>query len=84
MEIKVYAYYCCGDKHPLQTGAEEAMDTLNIQGSVELVTDRSIIEKEGLVNLPILSVDGRHVITGRNAYPNEIRHLLLDMKYNKP
>lgn len=83
MEIKVYTYYCCGEKHPLQIAAEEAVDTLNINAKVELITDKEIIEKENLINLPILSVDGQHVIKGRNAYPNEVRHILLEKKYKE-
>ena len=55
----------CANCHKLEALARQAVQQLNLDAKVELVTDMQEIMRRGILNTPALVIDGRVVSTGR-------------------
>ena len=55
----------CANCHKLEALARQAVQQLNLDAKVELVTDMQEIMRRVILNTPALVIDGRVVSTGR-------------------
>ena len=67
----------CPKCKKLAEAAEEAANALGIQYTIEKVTAINDIIAFGVMATPSLAVDGKVVLVGRVATPDEIKKLLV-------
>ena len=66
----------CKNCHRLQQNAQEAIDVLELDASVEMVTDYPTIVSYGVMSTPGLVVDEKLISSGRVPSAAEIREVL--------
>ena len=66
----------CANCHALADRTTEALGRLGREGTVEHVTDYSVIASYGVMNTPALVADGKVVVAGRVPEIEEIQELL--------
>lgn len=75
MNIKVLGPGCMNCK-TLESRTKEALQKLNIEASIEKVTDYSEILSYGLVRTPGLLIDNKIVVQGRVPSVEQIQEIL--------
>ena len=66
----------CSRCTKLKENAEQAVQELGIEASVEKIDDINVIAGFGVMVTPALAVDGEVKIVGKVASPEEIKQLL--------
>ncbi len=62
--------------HQAKQNAEQAIQELGIEASVEKIEDINVITGFGVMMTPALAVDGEVKIVGKTSSPEEIKQLL--------
>ncbi|PKM55683.1 MAG: redox-active disulfide protein 2 [Firmicutes bacterium HGW-Firmicutes-3] len=76
MEIKVLGPGCKNCTN-LEANTKKALEELNIEATVEKVTDMKEIMGYGVMRTPALVVDGKLKMMGRVPKPSEIKEYLV-------
>ncbi|PKM94403.1 MAG: redox-active disulfide protein 2 [Firmicutes bacterium HGW-Firmicutes-1] len=76
MEIKVLGPGCKNCK-VLEENTQKAVKALNLDATIEKVTDMKEIIGYGVMRTPALVVDGTVKVMGRVPSPEEIKELLI-------
>lgn len=77
MQVKVLGAGCA-NCHALEDRANQALQQLGADGSVELITDLARIAGYGVMSTPALVVDGQLVSTGRVPELGELMSMLTE------
>lgn len=66
----------CSKCEQLQANAEQAMNDLGLEASVEKIQDINEITRFGVMMTPALAIDGEVKLVGKVASPEEIKKFL--------
>jgi len=66
----------CSKCKQLQANAEQAMNDLGLEATVEKIQDINEITRFGVMMTPALAVDGEVKLVGKVATPEEIKKIL--------
>ena len=66
----------CSNCHRLEANAKQALDALDLQATVEKVTDFADIASYGVLRTPGLVVNDQVLVSGRVPDPTELARLL--------
>jgi len=75
--IQVLGSGCPTCKKLLET-VKKIVSELKIEADVKYITDVSEIVKMGVMNSPVLAIDGKSVLTGSGRSDEEIKNALLE------
>ncbi|MBE0600646.1 MAG: thioredoxin family protein [Firmicutes bacterium] len=70
----------CKNCHKLMENTEEALTSLGLDDTVELVSDLAVIAGYGVLSTPALVVDGKVVSTGRVLTPAQAAKAIQDVR----
>ena len=66
----------CAKCTKLKANAEQAVQELGIEASVEKIEDINVITGFGVMMTPALAIDGEIKVVGKVSSPDEIKQLL--------
>ncbi len=77
MEIMIFGPGCpkC---EAMERNAKEALDSLDVEGTITKITDLNEMAQYGVMLTPALAIDGEVVVSGRVAGANQIGKWIQD------